>query len=262
MTDPLTATYVYGVLRAARRVSPGRMPPGVPFATTPRLYPIARGRWILASSVPLDRYGPEALEPRLRDVAWVSEVAVGHEAVVGHCARMRGVTVVPMSLFTMFSSIERARAELLARRATIDDVIRRIAGCVEWGVRVTRTGRTAPSAGAARAAGSVRQRVGGGTAFLVARKAARDAGREAREETYDAAAEAFAALARLAKDARRRPSPAGGAPLVDASFLVPRGRVQRFRTEARRQARLCAAAGAHMTLTGPWPAFTFAGSRE
>ena len=263
MNEPLTAAYVYGALRAARRVRPARTPAGIPFAAKPEVHPIARGLWMVAALVPLDRYGPEALEPLLRNVEWVSEIAVGHEAVVQHFARTRGVTIVPMSLLTMFSSIERARDELLARREAIDDAVRRIAGCVEWGVRVARTGTAAHGAAANRTTGDGGRRDGRGTAFLLARKAVRDVERQSRIAAGAAAEEALATLARLARDVRRRDSPAGASspPLVDAALLVPVARGARFRSEARRQARLCAAAGAEMTLTGPWPAFTFAGTR-
>ena len=34
----------------------------------------------------------------------------------------------------------------------------------------------------------------------------------------------------------------------------------RFKAEAKRQAALCASAGADMTLTGPWPAYNFIAS--
>jgi hypothetical protein len=46
-------------------------------------------------------------------------------------------------------------------------------------------------------------------------------------------------------------------PILEAAFLVPASARARFKLEARRQAGACAAAGADMTLTGPWPAYSF-----
>lgn len=66
----------------------------------------------MLASVPLAQYGPGALEASLRNLEWVSEVALAHEAVVEHFVQLRGVLVVPMKLFTMFSTVERARAGL------------------------------------------------------------------------------------------------------------------------------------------------------
>jgi hypothetical protein len=201
--------------------------------------------------VPLDRYGPERLETALRDLKWVSTVAVAHEGVVEHFARRRNTTVVPMKLFTMFSAESRAVEEMRSRRKGIQEVLKRIAGCEEWGVRIVR------EAVAAAPIETPGQR--SGTAFLAARKKTRDDARAAAARGAEAAAGVFGVLRPLAKDARRREeSPAGASPpLLDAAFLVPAARRVRFRAAARRAARACMGAGVRMTLTGPWPAYNF-----
>ena len=116
MTRATTAAYLYCVVRAAKRPALTRVPAGVPGATPPEARPVAPSLWVVAASVPLDVYGTDALEPRLRDLDWVSQAAVAHDAVVDHLSRGRGTTVIPMKLFTMFSSIDRAIAELAGRR--------------------------------------------------------------------------------------------------------------------------------------------------
>src|SRR4029077_9340735 len=115
-----------------------RVPPGLPGGTRPEAQRVAPSLWLIVSDVPLEVYGPSRLEPQLRDLDWVSSIAVAHEAVVEHFSRSRGATVVPMTLFTMFSSIEKALDDVAGRRGPLDRVLRRIAGCEEWGVRVTR----------------------------------------------------------------------------------------------------------------------------
>ena len=244
-----TATYLYCVLRSAKKPHAGRVPAGLAGGARPRLVPAGRSLWLVVSEVPLERYGAEHLETALRDLDWVAQIAVAHEAVVEHFARARG-TVVPMKLFTMFSTETRAVSEMAGRRTHIDAVLKRIAGCEEWGVRVMR-GAQRPKVHA----GEVRS----GAAFLAARKAVRDRALESVVKASGAAATVFDELAPLARDARRRDGAPSGAvpPLLDAAFLVPAAKRARFRTAARRVAKVCAEAGAEMTLTGPWPAYNF-----
>jgi hypothetical protein len=248
-----TAVYVYCIVRAATRPASRRAPAGVPGATAAEIVPLGRRLWLTAASVPLDTYGPGQLETRLRDMAWVGEVAVGHESVVEYFTRLKGATVVPAKLFTMFSTIERAIADTRARQRDIADSARRIAGCEEWGVRVVRDASSARQTRTAIEPAS-------GAAFLAAKKRARDERIEAARAGADAAIAAFDSLAGIARDARTRedaPESAAPPPLLDAAFLVPVARRARFRTAAKRAARRCAGAGASMTLTGPWPAYNF-----
>ncbi|HEX6465249.1 MAG TPA: GvpL/GvpF family gas vesicle protein [Vicinamibacterales bacterium] len=253
-TAPDTAVYVYCVCRAPRRPRIARDRHGVPGATVPAPERVAPTLWLVASAVPLDVYGPGNLEPRLRDLDWVADVAVAHEAVTESVARGRGVVVVPMKMFTMFSTLEKAGADVRARRAAIDRVIRHIAGCEEWGVRVTRQAAVA-------APEDTSPRTGAG--FLRARKAARDAAATAHAGAVAAAETAFDRLTRLAKDANRRArrsEPGTNPPILEAAFLVRAGGRARFTAEARRQTSTLAKAGADLTLTGPWPAYNFVGS--
>ena len=49
----------------------------------------------------------------------------------------------------------------------------------------------------------------------------------------------------------------GGPLLLDAAFLVPRTRADRFRRIVARRAKDLAADGYRVTLTGPWPPYSF-----
>ena len=106
-----TATYVYCVVQGARRPSAAGVPAGLPGGETPRLDEVDSRMWVVHAPVPLARYGTGALQESLRDLEWVSKIAVAHEAVVEHFAGLRGVTVIPMKLFTLFSSPARAMGE-------------------------------------------------------------------------------------------------------------------------------------------------------
>jgi hypothetical protein len=248
-----TATYVYCVAHAQAKPKDLRPPAGLPDAAPPRLLDAGRPLWIVCASVPLASYGSGVLESALRDLNWVGDIAVAHESVVEHFVQQKHTTVVPMKLFTMFSSDERAVEEMRARRGEILRVVKRIAGCEEWGVRVTRTTPAVPREAEAENPAS-------GAAFLAAKKQARDVARELVRAAVASADAAYATLSAISRDARRRDDVPEGSvtpPLLDAAFLVPAGRRTRFKAAARRLATTGAKSGTEITVTGPWPAYNF-----
>src|SRR5262249_6053043 len=154
----------------------------------------------------------------------------------------------------MFSSLEKALDDVCARRTAIDRVMRRVAGCEEWGIRVTRRPVHEPSGDGSRAST--------GAAFLQARKGARDAAANARTAALGAARSAVGRSSRVQRARRggaRAEEPAKTPPILEAAFLVRTTARAKFRTEARRQASIVVKAGADLTLTGPWPAYNFVG---
>jgi len=249
-----TATYVYCIVRSARAPRTARAPRGLAGATRPSVAAVTRSLSLVIATVPLESYGSGPLESALQDMQWVAEVAVAHEAVVEYFARQAGVTVIPMKLFTMFTSGARAIEETRSRECDLEAAAKRIAGCEEWGVRITR-----------RLAASRRQRrldvkPSSGAAFLAAKKDARDVARAAVHAAAEAAERAFTTLASIARDARRRddaPEGASTPPLLDAAFLVPTTRRARFKAAVRKLAATQVKTGTKMTLSGPWPSYNF-----
>jgi hypothetical protein len=249
-----SATYVYCVVQSSTKPTGSRTPAGLPAAAPPRLLEAGRSLWIVCAAVPLASYGSAVLDASLRDLKWVGDIAVAHESVVEHFAQQKNVTVVPMKLFTMFSSDDRALNEMRTRRREILAVARRITGCEEWGVRIARTTSAArgPSADAPRPTS--------GAAFLAAKKEARDLAHALARAAAESAEHAYATLSAIARDARRRVDAPDGAvapPLLDAAFLVPAARRSRFKAAARRLAAAGARTGTEITVTGPWPAYNF-----
>src|SRR5689334_5055413 len=115
-----TATYLYCIVHGSAPPATARAPKGLPGATPPAIAAVAGSLSLVIATVPLDVYGPEVLEASLRDAQWVTDCAVAHEAVVEYFARKAGVTVIPMKLFTMFSSEKRAIAETRSRRRDVE----------------------------------------------------------------------------------------------------------------------------------------------
>ena len=251
-----TATYIYCLVESPRKPSATKVPRGLPAATVPEFIDIGRKLWAVSAEVPLSEYGAGQLDERLKDFNWVAGIAIAHEAVVERFASAKGTAVVPMKLFTMYSSRDRASDDLASRRREIDRVLKRIRGCREWGVRVTRAVATAtqPKIDATSS----------GTAFLSAKKRVRDEARSRLQYASDAAEDTFVILAKLAREAHRREAPADATtpPLVDAAFLVSDARQARFKTAVKRAAKTCRDAGAALVLTGPWPAYNFVQTAE
>jgi hypothetical protein len=253
-----TATYIYCLVKATRRPPTGRAPRGLPGATKPEAIALGGSLWLLVADVPLDTYGSEPLQRALGNMQWVSDVALAHDSVIEYFAQRSGMTTVPLKMFTMFSTRERALADMRARRRELEPIVKRIAGSEEWGVRVVRAAPVSPTTRGRTAASS-------GTGFLAAKKQARDAAREAVELAGDAAEDAYNVLAAVAKQVSRRedvPPGAAAPPLLDAAFLVPAARRTKFKAVARKAASRCSEAGALMSLTGPWPAYNFVQLRD
>src|SRR5689334_21446460 len=189
---PGTATYLYCIVHASRAPSITRAPSGLPAATRPALTPLARSFWLVAASIPLDVYGREILESSLRNVQWVTDIALAHESVVEYFARLPGVTAIPMKLFTMFSSPQMAVAKTRSHVRRLERVVERIAGCEEWGVRITRRSGTA-------GAPTVPVKAASGTEFLAATRMARLIARQSANAADEAAEHAYTTLATIAR---------------------------------------------------------------
>ena len=252
-----TATYLYCLVQSPRQPSLRGAPAGLPGAGRPRTIDGGRGLWLVAADAPLDRYGERPIGKGLSDLSWVSPVAVAHEAVVEHLARSG--TVVPMKLLTLFRTDARAVAHVARQRPRIDRLLKRLEGREEWGLRVLLDEVAALRRAQKEAQGA--SRGAPGAAFLLRKKKEHDAQRELLEHARDRADELFEHLAAKADDARRRPPPPGEIGqrvLLDAAFLLPRGKVKAFQSAVRASAKKLAARDYQLTLTGPWPAYSFA----
>ena len=252
-------TYVYAVVAADKRPRLTGVPAGLPGTGKVRLLDADPSLYVVVTDAPLDRYGETAINRGLGYLEWVSRAAVAHEAVVE--AFIGAKAVLPMKLFTIFMNDERALAHVRGDRERIAAVVRRVGNHQEWGVRVVfdraravGARRRPVKAGALRPAAS-------GIAYLAQKKAQRDATAELASNARQTVAALFDKLSSRARDARRRPAsemPADGGPLLlDAAFLVPRARATSFQSLMAREAKSLERQGYGLTLSGPWPPYTF-----
>jgi len=251
------ATYLYGLFRGPHAPSAAGAPPGPPGLSPVRALDLGGGLWLLVAGAPLPDYGSEEIQRRLSDLSWVSDRALAHQEMIDHFSRSG--TVLPMKLFTLFASDERAVADIHERRERLDKVLDRVDGCVEWGVRVRLDDTRAREVLTAEAQAD--GRLSSGKAFLLRKKLEADASRELAARLREEMDTAYAELAVAASEAVRREPAAspesGGRLLLDAAFLVRQERGAEFEAVVERCAVRLAPRACDVTLTGPWPPYNF-----
>jgi hypothetical protein len=249
-------TYVYCVVAADRRPRLSRVPPGLPGAGPVRVLDVEKGLFLAVADLPLDRYNEAAISDGLGDLDWVSRIAIAHEAVIE--SFIASTAVLPMKLFTIFTTDERALAHVRSQGTRIAALVKRVKNHQEWGVRVVLDRSLAAAAQPKRKAPAAS---GSGVAYLAHKKASRDASRELASHARATVADLFDRLAARAGDAKRRSAselPVQGGPLLlDAAFLVPRAKAASFKALAARESRTLARHGYGLSVSGPWPPYTF-----
>lgn len=273
--------YVYCVVRslAPPRVSPPPEP-RLPDAGPPQVIALRPRTWLIVADVPLKTYGEQAMEQRLRNLEWVAACSLAHQAMVD--ARMRDTeAVVPMKVFTIFTTISRAKARMLQHAERLRTAMQRVAGCVEWGVRVTRAPQPArqlereltqpwiakeaavadrKGSGAAGGSGAANVKAVG-TAFLQSKVRERAAVRDAATALHEYIQALATTLTDVTRDVRYGNDPSQGTGVVpvllNAAYLVPRRSESQFRAQVRIKSQPLLKRGCRVTVTGPWPPYSF-----
>lgn len=255
-------TYVFCIVRSARRPTVPRIVP-MPGGGKLRVLPANAGLWLIVCDVPAAEYDEDALTRGLQDLQWVASRAMAHEAVVERFLTARAV--LPMKLFTLFTSDERALGHVARTARRIERVLARVDRQLEFGVRLTFDEATVTGAHAGPKPRQLSPPSSeSGAAYLSRKKDLRDRTRLQMAQARSASERWYRVIASQATAAHRRKAMEGTARgsrlIVDAAFLVPARRSTAFRAEVRRQSRDLSAAGVAVALTGPWPPYNFVSS--
>jgi hypothetical protein len=259
--DSPVATYLYCVVKSAGPLTLEDAPAGPPETVSPRLVPLSGDLWLVVGDAALPAFSGEEIERRLADLAWVSACAVAHDRVVAHFAAL--APVVPMKLFTLFASDERAVEALSGQRERLAAVLEKVAGRAEWGVRIHFDASQAKRVTAGTSTPAASGEPVSGRGFLLRKKDAQEAARNLASRAVAAVEESFAELSRHAAAASRRepmaPTVVESGPrlLLDAAFLVPAVEPEGFEQAVQAEAERLAAYACEVTLTGPWPPYNF-----
>jgi hypothetical protein len=219
----------------------------------------AAGLVAIAGDVPLAQFGEAALRRNLEDLDWLEQTARAHHAVIEAVAKER--TVVPMRLATVYRSDEGVAGMLRERAADLQEALARVTGRSEWGIKAYVA--MPPDQEQPNDAGQEDGALGPGAAYLRRRRAQLTARSDARQQALASARAVYDELGQLSVAARIYPpqSPElvgrSASMVLNAAYLVADERAEAF------AAAVTDLAAAHpsvqLTLTGPWPAYSFAG---
>jgi hypothetical protein len=231
----------------------------MPGGTDLRAVNVGESLWAIVETVPEAQYGEAALASGLQNLDWVGPRAIAHEHVIE--SFLSSTALLPMQLFTLFTSDERVLQHVRSDRARIGRILRKIENKVEWGLRLTFDEKAAHKS-VARERGAVAGRApNSGARYLARKRDALDINRTRLKAAHAAATRVYKAMTRKAAASERRTSMERAAPgsrlLLDAAFLVPSARSGAFRAAVRQHARELRDAGITVALTGPWPAYNF-----
>ena len=225
------------------------VPASVPGAGVPRLLAIDRDVWAVVADAPLERFAGEPLQQEMQDVEAISRHAVAHASVIEFF--FRRAPVIPLKLFTLFSSDEKARAHVRSRLAPLKRMFAALRGLEEWGVRII-AGEV--EAEAARTLDSGRD-------YLQLKKRLHEQTVAPPRATMRAVNGALRSLGRLASKTRKETFPAAGRgrPYVTRRVVSRQRRsgATPGRSRPPALATALAAEGHRLEMSGPWPPYHF-----
>ena len=221
----------------------------------------AAGFVAVVAEVDESEFGADTLHRNLEDLDWLERTARAHHAVIETVAGT--YPVVPARLATVYTSAAAVETMLHEGAADFRKALARIAERSEWGVKAfvaTPAGPDGPSGSPAEGSGRVAP--GTGAAYLQRRREQLTARQDARREAVVSAQTVDAELARLSVSARRYPPQApdlagrSATMVLNAAYLVADKRADEFVAAVGELAARHPAV--QLTLTGPWPAYSFA----
>ena len=257
----VSLSYVFCLVHGARRPVVRGVPDGMPGGSDLRAIDVGEHLWAIVETVREADYGEAALARGLQNLDWVGERAVAHERVTEHF--LTAPALLPMQLFTMFTSDDRVVEHVRTDRRRITGILKRIDRKVEWGLRLTWDERAAREKVERKHADPKGPREREGATYLARKRDILDVNRTQLADARVEAGRLYNAMSREATGALRRTSMERAAPgsrlLLDAAFLVPANKAAAFRSALRTHTRALRGSGVAVTLTGPWPPYNFIG---
>jgi len=212
----------------------------------------------LVSSVPSALYGTEGVKAQMEDLGRLEVLARTHHAVVE--AAYEHATVLPMRLATVYLDDERVRGMLGAREPEFADLLARLEGHVELGVKVYADPREAVTVGDPGPATDAP--ASPGRAYLQRRRAQQQNHRVTYRAAGAVAAEVPARVSDIAEaHVTHRPqqgdlAQAAGENIVNDAYLVEAAQADAFRAALTGLAD--GVPGVRVEITGPWAPYSFA----
>lgn len=220
------------------------------------------------STVPADVYDPASIDERLQDLAWVAEQGVAHETVVAWF--VDNAQILPVSLFTMYSSVRALQDAVFPRSAELAEELHRLADKREWDVKVSFNEKEVQ-----QQAGRLSPRIGlldkaiadatPGKKYLLEKKRADLLKDETLGAAHALANEAIGFARVAASDSRILPIPRTPEILpviLHAALLIERRNERQLARILDRETERLAEHGLTLQYSGPWAPYRFTGEHE
>jgi len=221
----------------------------------------------IVSSVPSTSYDEMSLAEHLTDPSWTALRAMRHENVVEHFAKR--TSVVPLRFGTIYLERARIKTMLSDNNLRLTALLERLRNREEWGVNVylDKNLLMATITSLSPRLKDLTERAANaspGESYLLKKRIETMKADEARIETNRAIAEIEKELGAKSVDARRLrvlkvEGTEHGELKAKFAFLIQRSEFQNFQSAAEKIARKLKSGGISLELTGPWPAYNFAG---
>jgi hypothetical protein len=253
MADVLVYLYAFGGA-ALRTVLPTGL---VGIGGAPVRVVVGERLAAIVSSVDPLQFSVDPLRHNLQDLSWVAVTARTHHAVID--AVWRHQAIAPLRLATIYRDDDSVRALLNSRESEFLEVLNRIRGRQEWGVKAFAVSRDEPEPANEDEAG-----LGPGAAYLLRKRDVRERTSRRRRRVHDAAEYLHRLLAALAQDSRRyalQDPRLSGHPadlVLNAAYLIEESESAQFRTTLERWR----SPDIRVELTGPWAPYSFATLEE
>jgi hypothetical protein len=218
----------------------------------------------VASSVPLDEFGTDAIEQNLHSPRWLADKARAHDRVLA--AAVGRTTVLPFRFGAIYRNEEQIR-ELLRERTDFAAALRRLEGTIEFGVKAY-VDQVALRERLASLDGPNVDDVSEGRAYLQRRQLEHKLDEEVARFTAECAQESHDRLSAAAEEASVAPLQKTGDSHPDrlmtfnGAYLVRADGEERFREALGAVEAEYAEHGVRYELTGPWPPYNFVAAEE
>ncbi len=215
------------------------------------------------SQVELEEFVGPAAEARLQDLAWLGPRVCRHEAVIEQA--MSRAPVLPARFATLFISLESLDRFADRHRSAIAGFFRELGDRQEWAVKGRLNRAVALSGALDGALKGLNQPAAGepayapGARYFEQKRIKVQAEREFSQRLREFCQRAAADLGTQAGGFRERKALAdeGDEVVLNWAFLLAPAEIVNFRATLERMNGGAAFPGLRLTMTGPWPPFSF-----
>ena len=216
----------------------------------------------LVEEVPAGEFCSDALEQSMASLDWVARLARKHQSVL-ELALQHGA-LVPARLCTVYASVEGVLAALAGTRDRFAELLRRLDGRQEWGLKMRCDEERLAQTLRAPAAGShPGGPLSGSVAWILAKQAEarlKDAMEDRLEEVIEDLEGVVAGVVVSMRELAPPPESLrdDGLPIVlNLAVLLPAGALQAFDDAVRGLESRYGDEGVSFETTGPWPPYSF-----